>query len=221
MLERAAPCVKINESILQFPFCFLACTSRLPFPFGPLTGMLSSAEPSTEDSVIPPSIIQPGSSGNPSALVTQGDACAVFRVSLYASELRIIASTAKNRGITKKTTRDAVASVPMPSFPRFERPGGSIHSPAELYLFQAPNAYRTRGRMRYHPIQPNSTTTMPITLIPRIIGRTKTSATTSPAITPSIVMPNTLLRAQFLSFQSPNPMAAYATYTRNQTRSRT
>jgi len=80
MLERTSPCVKANESILQFPLSFLACTLRLPFPLGPLTGMLSSAEPSMDDSVIPP-IIRSGSSGVPNAFITQGDACAVFMVS--------------------------------------------------------------------------------------------------------------------------------------------
>lgn len=221
MLDRTVPCVKTNESILQFPLSFLACTSRLPFPFGPLTGILSSAEPSMEDSVILPPIIQPGSSGDPNTFVMQGDACAVFRVSLNASERRIISSTAKNRGITKRTAREAAASVPMPSFPRPDRPRGSIHSPAELYRFQAPNACRMRGRMRYQPSQPNSTTPRPITLIPRIIGLTKMSETMSAPMAPTIEMPNTLLRAQFFNFQSPNPITAYATYKRNQTQSST
>jgi len=217
MLERIGPCVKTNESILQFPLSFLACTSRVPFPFGPLTGMLSSAEPLIEDSLILPSTSQPGTNGEPNAFVMQGDACAVFRVSLYASEARMVASTPKNSGITKRTTREVAASVPMPNLPRHERPGGSIHSPAALYRPQAPNAYRTRGRMRYQLSQPNSTTAIPITLIPRAIGRTKTRETTSPAVTPTIAIPNTLLRAQFFSLQSPNPMTAYNTYKRNHT----
>lgn len=196
-----------SSSILQMPFCFSADTKMLPLPLIPLTGISKCAEPTVSLSCILPATSQPGLKGVPTLVATQGECPASINAISYIFEFLITLSTANKREHTNKAIV-AMTAVDVSAFPRVDIPGGTEFDEPTCFGPDAPNAKRTPGRCRYQESYTKAGTKPVIVANAKGAGFTVNGMTNRVTATENARSPKTAWRAQFRSFQRPNPIHA-------------